>query len=174
MRKRIPDLRQIKAIRLKELAGGVCIRCGYGKNYSCLDFHHRDPSQKKFNLMAAGMSVRKWDECVEESGKCDLLCRNCHSDLHWPHNRKDAIDFEGFNLLWMSVAEKTDAVLLRRADKENILTERYDKPVRDLSELPSIMSEVAKEMSQPGYVRPSWLSEELRLEICLSPCGEET
>ena len=43
---------------------------------SCLQFHHTDPSIKKFNLSAArGKSL---DDIKEEAAKCIVLCANCH------------------------------------------------------------------------------------------------
>lgn len=45
-----------------------------------LSFHHRDPSEKKFII--SGNHCRKWEIVREELDKCDLLCANCHMELH--------------------------------------------------------------------------------------------
>lgn len=60
--------------------GGKCIRCGYSKSFRALEFHHRDPSTKLFNL-----SGNKFGGSLEslrkEAAKCDLLCANCHREV---------------------------------------------------------------------------------------------
>jgi hypothetical protein len=76
-------------IRLKEEFGGRCVLCGYEANYACLDFHHIDAATKLFGVNTAGMSSFGYVKCREEAGKCVLLCRNCHTDQHYPSMRKD-------------------------------------------------------------------------------------
>lgn len=61
--------------------GGSCVRCGYSKYLGALDFHHRDPAQKDFGFGKTRM--RKWSKTIEaELDKCDLLCANCHREVH--------------------------------------------------------------------------------------------
>lgn len=57
-----------------------CIKCGEVFP-DCLDFHHRDPNNKKFNIGndASTVSLKK---VIEEVAKCDLICANCHRKLH--------------------------------------------------------------------------------------------
>lgn len=76
-------------LRLKalEYKGNKCKLCDYSKSVWALDFHHRDPSQKDFNIFENNPSrkaVREWIKIKIELDKCDLLCKNCHSELH--HN----------------------------------------------------------------------------------------
>jgi hypothetical protein len=67
---------------LVELSGGCCSRCGYDKCVNALVFHHRDPSTKLFNLSRADMT--KTREVLDaEAAKCDLVCANCHAELHY-------------------------------------------------------------------------------------------
>lgn len=47
----------------------------------CLDFHHRDPNQKDFDL-AAKLNSRSWQTVLKEIEKCDVVCANCHRKLH--------------------------------------------------------------------------------------------
>jgi len=61
--------------------GGKCICCGYDKCVDALEFHHRDPSQKDFAPSAKGHTV-SWDRLRAEIAKCDLLCANCHREVH--------------------------------------------------------------------------------------------
>jgi hypothetical protein len=65
-----------------ELKGGGCQLCGYNKSLRALTFHHRDPSDKKTNLDIRGLSNRTYSACLKEVEKCDLLCFNCHMELH--------------------------------------------------------------------------------------------
>ncbi len=64
--------------------GGCCEKCGYNKNISALNFHHRDPTTKKFGLDVRQFSNNTLETLKEELNKCDLLCANCHSELHNP------------------------------------------------------------------------------------------
>ena len=69
---------------LIEKHGGKCISCGYKKNRAALSFHHRNPSEKKFSLDSRHLSNRTLPVIMDESDKCDLLCLNCHFELHNP------------------------------------------------------------------------------------------
>jgi hypothetical protein len=72
--------RRTKA-RLVESHGGRCIRCGYRAHIAALVFHHRDPSTKEFAISTDGVP-RSWARVVAEAAKCDLLCANCHREVH--------------------------------------------------------------------------------------------
>ena len=61
-----------------EYKGGKCERCGYDKCMGALDFHHKNPEEKEFILAHAS----GWEKMKEELGKCTLLCKNCHYELH--------------------------------------------------------------------------------------------
>ena len=72
-----------KKIRLMAVqhAGGKCISCGYNKYPEVLEFHHKDPSQKEFGIGQNGLT-RSWEKVKAEIEKCNLLCANCHRELH--------------------------------------------------------------------------------------------
>lgn len=74
----------LRKIRLINMLGGYCVKCGYSANYAALSFHHRDPTQKSFALDARSCSNRKWQKLVTEARKCQLLCLRCHAELHHP------------------------------------------------------------------------------------------
>ena len=57
-----------------------CSRCDE-KHPACLDFHHRDPATKSFNISIHGRKTLR--VVKQEILKCDLLCANCHRKLHW-------------------------------------------------------------------------------------------
>lgn len=71
--------------RNKELAvlykGGCCSKCGYSKYIGALQFHHLDPNIKDPNWKA--FKNRKFDKKYKfELDKCELLCANCHAEVH--------------------------------------------------------------------------------------------
>ena len=56
-----------------------CAICGYNKYDACLDFHHVNPEDKKFQLVIDRMSRK---DLFEELNKCILLCCRCHREIH--------------------------------------------------------------------------------------------
>lgn len=77
-----------KKIRLQAVAylGGKCMKCGYNKYIEVLEFHHGDPTQKDFNVSRKG-HCRSWERVCKEIEKCDLLCANCHREVHAEQNK---------------------------------------------------------------------------------------
>lgn len=73
-----------RKLHLIEMSGGACNKCGYKKNYAALTFHHVDPTNKVFNVDSRRLSNTNWNSILEEWKKCELLCANCHSELHNP------------------------------------------------------------------------------------------
>lgn len=59
---------------------GCCQACGYDKYSKILQYHHKDPDQKKFGICDGykhGLSLLK-----EEIRKCIILCPTCHAEVH--------------------------------------------------------------------------------------------
>jgi len=73
-----------RKLQLIEFLGGCCKNCSYSKNISALEFHHRDPNAKEGQLDLRTLSNRSMDYIMTEVDKCDLLCSNCHRELHNP------------------------------------------------------------------------------------------
>jgi len=71
--------RRAKA-RLIEQAGGCCALCGYSRYQGALQFHHLDPTLKRFPLSRRGIT-RAFAELRAEAAKCALLCANCHAEV---------------------------------------------------------------------------------------------
>lgn len=74
---------------IKESYGELaCSKCGYSKNFSAIEFHHRNPEEKETiigHLMRRTPNNPKNVETMKkELSKCDLLCRNCHAEIHYP------------------------------------------------------------------------------------------
>ena len=75
---------KIKYDALLELKGNECKLCKYNKNKAALDFHHRNPEDKKFPIYLGSM-CRSMKSLIEEAEKCDLLCCRCHREIHNPN-----------------------------------------------------------------------------------------
>ena len=76
----IQEYQMRKKIKGVEYLGGKCMHCGFD-HPSALQFHHRDPSQKIFNVTSKELSMPRkypWEAVRTELDKCDLLCANCH------------------------------------------------------------------------------------------------
>lgn len=81
-------LREEFILKLKEKAGGKCAICGYSKCIAALDFHHRDAETKyQHNGKPIGigemLSRCSKNKVIAEAKKCDLICANCHRELHF-------------------------------------------------------------------------------------------
>ena len=63
----------------------VCNKCGKSFISDCLDFHHKDPSQKETDINSLIHKQYSIDRLKTEIKKCELICGNCHTSLH----RKD-------------------------------------------------------------------------------------
>jgi hypothetical protein len=74
-------IRQVLKKKTIEYKGGKCSKCGYDKCIAALQLHHTDPSQKEFSL--SSYQSTKWSDYKKEADKCELLCANCHAELHW-------------------------------------------------------------------------------------------
>jgi hypothetical protein len=74
--------RQTLRERLSEYKSKLkCSRCPE-THPACLEFHHRDPKEKDFQL---GDMVRLgygWETILTEIKKCEVLCANCHRKEH--------------------------------------------------------------------------------------------
>lgn len=92
-----------RKVNLIELKGGKCMGCGYDKNISALDFHHRNSNEKEFSLDMRILSNSKWINIIKEVDKCDLLCSNCHREKHYPENT-----FENIKIILKNNLKKGD------------------------------------------------------------------
>ncbi|MFA6588570.1 MAG: HNH endonuclease signature motif containing protein [Patescibacteria group bacterium] len=72
--------RRIKVRNLaRELKGSKCEICGYAKCQEALEFHHIH--EKKFGISEKGYT-RSWQKVKNELDKCQLVCANCHREIH--------------------------------------------------------------------------------------------
>lgn len=68
---------------IKSVSG--CEICGYNKCFGALDFHHEKDKNFEISRIKIGESSGNEikEKMIKESSKCIILCRNCHSDLHF-------------------------------------------------------------------------------------------
>lgn len=61
--------------------GGKCVHCGYDKYIGALEFHHTDKN-KDYGLSERIRIKKSFNEMKSELDKCDLVCSNCHREIH--------------------------------------------------------------------------------------------
>lgn len=59
-----------------------CEKCGED-HISCLQFHHIDKNDKRFNISYGASVAFSINKILEEIEKCIVLCANCHFKLHY-------------------------------------------------------------------------------------------
>jgi hypothetical protein len=68
-----------------------CEKCSYDRYDGALDFHHKNPNDKKFTLngikIAETSCLEVKKKITDEINKCDILCSNCHIDLHFDKDK---------------------------------------------------------------------------------------
>jgi hypothetical protein len=70
--------KQSRALKIKR---GHCVDCLMvitEHNVICIDWDHRDPTQKEFTISYV-MGRMAWHKIENEIAKCDAVCRNCHA-----------------------------------------------------------------------------------------------
>jgi 5-methylcytosine-specific restriction endonuclease McrA len=73
------EWRKRTKLKLIEYKGGKCEICGYDKCTRALEFHHKNPKEKDFQISGKSLS---FDKLKVEVDKCMLVCSNCHCEIH--------------------------------------------------------------------------------------------
>jgi hypothetical protein len=81
-----------RKLELIKSRGGKCELCGYDRNIAVLEFHHINPDEKEFQLDMRHLSNTSLERLKEEVDKCQLLCANCHREVHNPHLGMDEVE----------------------------------------------------------------------------------
>ena len=63
---------------LRDLRRVPCADCGGKFEPHQMDFDHRDPSTKSFNVMTGRAMLMSTRRLMDEVAKCDIVCANCH------------------------------------------------------------------------------------------------
>lgn len=69
--------------------GNKCEICNYHKNYAALCFHHLDPNEKEFQISKKENMRKDIGVLRLEVDKCQLLCHNCHCEVHKQYENKN-------------------------------------------------------------------------------------
>ncbi|GAG65823.1 unnamed protein product [marine sediment metagenome] len=80
-------LRWAKKIKAIELMGGKCIKCGNNSIFK-FEFHHighKEDKDKEINRLIG--SGKRWSLVKRELDRCNLVCRNCHAEIHYLNGR---------------------------------------------------------------------------------------
>ena len=91
-----------KKIKAIHQLGGKCRNCG-DDNIFHLTFHHLDLNEKEFEI--SDIRKYRWSKIDNELRKCELLCYNCHSEIHkietidtrFNDNKKIFLEFKKLN-----------------------------------------------------------------------------
>lgn len=75
----VVDWRKRTKQKLIEYKGGKCEICGYNKCVNALEFHHKNPLEKDFQISG---SSKSFENLKSEVDKCLLVCANCHREIH--------------------------------------------------------------------------------------------
>jgi len=67
---------RVRDMVFEYLCSHPCIDCGE-TNIIVLEFDHRDPKTKRFDVMSATHG-HSWKTILKEIKKCDVVCANCH------------------------------------------------------------------------------------------------
>jgi len=99
-----------KRERVYSIVGYSCWHCGYDKGYDAipvLEFHHVDPTIKKFCLSSRELVGNKWERVINEIKKCVLLCCRCHREIEHCIIEEDAIETI-YREKWVEILEDAE------------------------------------------------------------------
>lgn len=100
---------KIRRIRMKMRAvkylGGKCVKCGQKVHFAAFQFHHKDSNNKEFNV--GRVMNKSWDSIVPELDKCELLCANCHAEMH-------STRYEDVALVRIAMTKKKEKILRKK------------------------------------------------------------
>jgi len=133
----VADYRRNMKLRAVSYKGGKCETCGYDKSAAAMDFHHRNPAEKDFRFGSG--RTRQWDRVKVELDKCDLLCKNCHAEIH------DS---------WRAAAVASQREILRGHSRNlpvNIPCSHCKKPVRRLPSQLKYVNCFCNKLCQKAY-----------------------
>lgn len=88
--------RRAMKLRAIDFLGGKCCKCGYSRCTRALEFHHRGDKDQDIAVI---ITKRSWEETRIELLKCDLLCANCHREVHYPDEDGERVWFDDLSIL---------------------------------------------------------------------------
>lgn len=67
-----------------------CMDCGVRYPSYVMDFDHRDPSTKLFNIATELRGCYITQRILDEIAKCDVVCANCHRERSFGRHKRRA------------------------------------------------------------------------------------
>lgn len=131
-----------KKIRAINKLGGNCSECGES-NIHKLCFHHIDPKEKDYEF--SYFKYNRWSIIDMEIDKCQLLCHNCHSELHSSkiknthkeQNKKIYLEYKKvFNCEICGYNKCIDSIQFHhKTDEKNFEFRKITKKIRDINSI---------------------------------------
>lgn len=78
-----------KKLAAIQYMGGKCVRCDCTCSHAAFHFHHKDPLTKTYDWNS--LRRRGVNEIINELSKCELICSNCHAEIHSINSISDQI-----------------------------------------------------------------------------------
>lgn len=97
--------RWAKKIKAINLLGGKCKKCGE-KRIEVLSFHHQNGLEKEYEVSKMFRNYR-WSIIEKEITKCELLCENCHKEIHDNFQNKETKTKRNKSILLEYLKEKS-------------------------------------------------------------------
>ena len=166
---------------LRDLRRVPCKDCGRRFQPHQMDFDHRDPEAKLFNITASRAMLMARDPLLAEVAKCDVLCANCHRVRtfalqagRWAERRARGEVLQTLRSLSMK---------RRASPKRDFLLDLRDRPCRDCGlRFPAyVMQFDHRDPSEKAFnVAQSWcrateaiLKEAAKCDIVCSNCHRD-
>ena len=118
---------------LVQAFGDKCCLCGNNFPNYVYEFHHIDPTTKKYNL--SNPTTRAKSAYPEEAKKCCMVCANCHREIEHSGKQfdlKSSFNEEVYystleNLVAPLKKEKEEQLKLRKEQKEQYEASKPDR-----------------------------------------------
>ena len=115
-------VRQVATLKfLRDLRRLPCQDCGGTFPPWVMDFDHRDPAKKAFNLMSGRAMLMSRARLIAEVEKCDIVCANCHAARTYR---------------WLLTREHTTSGKSRRLDEQRRRWRAQAKLLKQLRDVP--------------------------------------
>jgi hypothetical protein len=89
LRRRQQAAREESYLRIAALkAKGRCADCTGQFPPVCMDYDHRDPTEKTLCVSELISNNASWEVVEAEIAKCDLVCANCHRIRTYPQRKE--------------------------------------------------------------------------------------
>jgi 5-methylcytosine-specific restriction endonuclease McrA len=72
--------------------------CNYNKCHAALEFHHKNPKEKEFNISKYSGNNNITYEMALELTRVILLCSNCHRETHMGLHAKEISELEPLDI----------------------------------------------------------------------------